>query len=43
MSKVDPQLPIAKREVTQENLNTFFAWLKENGAHLEGLSFGSGM
>jgi hypothetical protein len=43
MSMADPHLPTANRDVTQENLNTFLAWLKENGAHLEGLSFGAGM
>ncbi|KAG2182609.1 hypothetical protein INT44_005588 [Umbelopsis vinacea] len=37
----DPQLPTADRDVTQQHLNDFLAWLKENGAVLEGLSFGA--
>ncbi|CAO3664498.1 unnamed protein product [Umbelopsis ramanniana] len=41
MSMANPQLPTANRNVTQENLNTFLAWLKANGANLEGLSFGA--
>jgi hypothetical protein len=42
MSMADSQLPTANRDVTQQHLNTFLAWLKENGATLEGLSFGAG-
>ncbi|KAH8552248.1 hypothetical protein BGW37DRAFT_491184 [Umbelopsis sp. PMI_123] len=37
----NPQSPTADRQVTQQHLDRFLTWLKENGVILDGLSFGA--